>query len=265
MTTSPTTWTQEKATVAGAELQYLKDGSGEPLLVLHGEMGQPGWLNYHEELAKRYTVYAPRHPGFGVTPRLEWIMNMRDFASWYLRAMEELGLANSNVLGFSMGGWLAAEMAAQSPGNFKKLELVAPPGIRPPEGDIMDMFLMTSKDFVNAGILNPAATSEFETICPEEPTPEQIDLWEDAREEACRLSWRPYMHDPALPHLLRLVKDLQTLIVWGDQDPVVPPSAGTAYNQAIAGSKLVTIPNCGHHPEIEKTAEFLKATREFFG
>ena len=128
MTTSSITWTEEVLPVAGAEMNMKKGGSGEPLLVLHGEMGQPGWLRYHDELARNHTVYAPSHPGFGITGRVDWIMNMRDMAGWYLRALEELQLVGVDVLGFSMGGWLTAEMAAQSPRNFKKLVLGGRPG-----------------------------------------------------------------------------------------------------------------------------------------
>ena len=88
MTISSTSHTEETRQIAGADLKLLKAGSGDPLLVLHGELGHPGWLRCYEELAKEYTVYIPLHPGFGVTSRLEWIMTMRDFSCWYLRAIE---------------------------------------------------------------------------------------------------------------------------------------------------------------------------------
>ena len=263
MTTAPTTWTEETIRIAGADLNIKKSGSGDPLLVLHGEMGQPGWLRYHEELARHYTVYAPSHPGFGVTDRLDWVMNVRDMAGWYLRALDELGLDDLNVLGFSMGGWLAAEMAAQCPHHFKKLALVGPPGIQPPVGEILDMFLIVSKQFITAGFLDPAAVEEFEQLCPDEPSPEQVELWETAREEACRLSWRPYMFDPSLSHRLGRLKNLPTLIVWGQQDGVVPLSVADVYNSAIAGSKVALIDGCGHRPEVEKTDEFVALVNKF--
>ncbi len=263
--TTTATWTEERLQAAGAELQILKGGSGDPLLVLHDEMGQPGWLQFHEQLAQRYTVYAPSHPGFGVTDRLDWIMNMRDSATWYLWALEELGLSNLNVVGFSLGGWLAAEMATQNPQVFRKMALAAPAGILPPTGEILDMFLIVSKEFITAGIHNPSAVSEFQQVCPDEPTPEQVELWEMAREEACRLSWRPYMHDRSLPHRLGRLKDLPSLIVWGRNDEIVPPSAGEVYNNSIAGSRLVTIEDCGHRPDVEKPAELTALLREFFG
>ena len=127
MTTSSATWTEERLQVAGAEMQVLKGGSGEPLLVLHDEMGQPGWVQLHEELAKNYTVYAPSLPGFGVTARLDWVMNVRDIATWTLWAMEDMGLSNPNVLGFSLGGWIAAEMATQSQALFARWRWQRPP------------------------------------------------------------------------------------------------------------------------------------------
>jgi pimeloyl-ACP methyl ester carboxylesterase len=263
--TTTATWTEERVAVAGAEMQILKGGSGDPLLVLHDESGQPGWLQLHEELAKNYTVYAPSHPGFGVTDRIDWIMNMRDSATWYLWALEDLGLSNLNVLGFSLGGWLAAEMATQNPQMFRKMALAAPAGILPPTGEILDMFLIVSKEFITAGFNNPSAAAEFQTVCPDEPTPEQVESWETAREEACRLSWRPYMHDRSLPHRLGRLKNLPSLIVWGRNDEVVPTSAGEVYNNAIAGSRLVTLENCGHRSDVEKTDELAGLLREFFG
>ena len=265
MTTSPATFTEETIHIAGADLHIKKSGSGDPLLVLHGEMGQPGWLRYHEELARHYTVYAPSHPGFGVTDRLDWVMNMRDLAGWYLRALEELGMENLNVLGFSLGGWLAAEMAAQCPHHFKKLALVGPAGIQPPTGEILDMFLIVSKQFITAGFMDPEGVKEFQIVCPDEPSPEQVDLWENAREEACRLSWRPYMFDPSLSHRLGRLKDMPALIVWGQQDAVVPLSVADVFKSAIAGSQVAFIDGSGHRPEVEKPEEFVKLVGEFFG
>ena len=262
--TTTATWTEERVAVAGAEMQILKGGSGDPLLVIHDEMGQPGWRQFHEELAKNYTVYAPSLPGFGVTDRLDWVMNVRDISTWTLWAMEDLGLSNVNLVGFSLGGWIAAEMATQSPQMFKKLALAAPAGILPPTGEILDMFLVVAKEFITAGVHNLEA-AEFQAVCPDEPTPEQVEQWETAREEACRLTWRPYMHDRSLPHRLGRLKDKPSLIVWGRNDEVIPSSAGEVYNAALAESRLVTLEGCGHRADVDKPAELVGHLREFFG
>ena len=191
-------------------------------------------------------------------------MNVRDISTWTLWALDDLGLSNINVVGFSLGGWLAAEMATQDPKVFRKMALAAPAGILPPAGEILDMFLIVSKEFLMAGFHDPGTAEEFQTVCPDEPTPEQVEAWETAREEACRLTWRPYMHDRSLPHRLGRLKDLPSLIVWGRNDAVVPPSAGDVYNASISGSRLAMLENCGHRPDVEKPAELIALLREFF-
>jgi pimeloyl-ACP methyl ester carboxylesterase len=263
MTTSTEIWTEEFVEVAGVRLQLVKGGTGEPLLMLHDELGQPGWLRFHASLARQYTLYIPSHPGFGKSEGLEWIMNMRDMAGWYLEALDDLDVGRVNVVGFSLGGWLAAEMATMCPEQFKKLVLVGATGIKPPTGQIYDMFLEVAKDFITASYLDPAKTPEFPQVCPETPTPEQIEAWEMAREEACRLGWRPYMHYPSLPHLLRRLRKLPTLIVWGRQDAIVPLSVAEVYHASIPGSRLVILDNCGHHPEIEQPDEFVQQVQAF--
>ena len=263
MTTSAETWTEEMVAVAGTQLQMVKGGNGEPLLILHDEMGHSAWLNFHETLAQNYTLQIPSHPGFGKTPALDWIMNMRDMAGWYLRALDALGMGPVNVVGFSLGGWLAAEMATMCPHQFKKLVLVGATGIKPPVGEIYDIFLEVSQQFIRDSFLDPDNTPEFRQLCPDEPSTERVEAWEVAREEACRLSWRPYMYYPSLPQLLDMVKGLPTLIVWGRQDPIVPVSVADVYHEAIEGSRLAILDSCGHHPEIEKSAEFVRLVQDF--
>lgn len=263
MTTLTQTWTDEIVEAAGTTIQLVKGGSGEPLLILHDEMGYPGWLRVHEALAQQHTLYIPSHPGFGKSPPLDWILNIRDMAVWYLDALDDLGLGRVPVVGFSLGGWLAAEMATMCPEHFRRLVLVGAVGVKPPSGQIYDMFLEVAKEFLTASFLNPAGTPEFARICPETPTPEQAEAWEVAREQACRLGWRPYMHDPSLPHLLRRLRKLPTLIVWGRQDAIVPLSAAEAYQASIPGSRLTVLENCGHHPEMEHTEEFVHVVQTF--
>jgi pimeloyl-ACP methyl ester carboxylesterase len=233
------------------------------LLIFHDEIGDRTWLDYHQQLAQDYNLILPSHSGFGATQRREWIVSMRDLAGWYLELMDDLGLGQVNAIGFSMGGWLAAEIASMCPHAFKKLALVGPMGIRPPTGEIYDMFLVVAKQVIADGFLNPDSVPEFATLCPDEPTPEQIDIWEDARVEASRLGWRPYMHNPSLPNLLHRVKSLPTLLIWGQQDGIVPVSAGQVYQESIKDSRLAVVENCGHRVEVEKSGEFVRLVKEF--
>ena len=265
MTTSSVAWTQEMVEVAGTRINLVKGGSGAPLLVLHDEMGHPGWLRWHEALAQNHTLYIPWHPGFGESEPLDWVMNLHDLAIWYLGALDDLGLEGVDVMGFSLGGWLAAEMAVMNPQQFKRLALVGAAGVRPPEGEIFDIFQVVAKAFITRSLLNPESVPEFQAICPDEPSEEQAFNWETSLEGACRLCWRPYMHYPALPNLLPRLKRLPTLIVSGDQDPIVPPSAANLYHTSIPNSRLEIIQNCGHRPEVEQTEKFVEVVRGWFG
>ena len=263
MATTATPWTAEIVEAGGIKLHITKGGTGQPLLLLHDELGHPGWLRYHAALAQHYTLYMPSHPGCGQSEPLDWMMSMRDLAGWYLDALDELGLVQVPVIGGSLGGWLAAEMAAMCPQQFQRLVLVGAMGVRPPVGEIFDMFLVVSRNYLAASFTDPATTPEYQQLYGADPTPEQAETWELARELASLVGWRPYMHNPGLPHLLRRLRKLPTLIVWGRQDAIVPVSAGEAYHQAIPGSRLVVLDRCGHRPEIEQADEFVRLVREF--
>ncbi|HJU29599.1 MAG TPA: alpha/beta hydrolase [Candidatus Binataceae bacterium] len=257
-------WTEETVRVGETELHLLKAGSGKPLLVLHGELGNPGWQNWHSELAKKRTLWLPLHPGFGRTPQADWIMEVRDLATFYARFVREQNLAPAEVIGFSLGGYIAAEMAIGDARLFSRMVLVGAAGVRPPQGEIMDLFAVTARTYLNNNVLD-RNTPEFATLFGGEQTPEQFEAWEDARAETARIAWKPYMFSLNMPQRLENIVGLPTLIIWGKQDPVVPLSAGELYHKRIAGSKLVTLDRCGHMPEIEKSADFVNEVLGFLG
>ena len=256
-------WTEETVRVAGTDLTMIKGGTGRPLLVLHEELGHPGWLRWHSGLAQGHTLYIPLHPGFDKSPRVEWIGGVRDLAGLYSRMLRDMELTQIDVIGFSLGGWIAAEMAASNAHQFRRMVLVAPAGIRPPEGDIMDMFIVTARAYLDGSVHDPASTPEFATLYGGEATPEQFAAWEDARAEVARLAWQPYMYNPSLGPLLEGVSGLPTLVVWGRQDKIVPINAGQIYNRSIVGSELAMFEGCGHRPEIEKSEEFIDRVQSF--
>jgi pimeloyl-ACP methyl ester carboxylesterase len=250
-------WTQNAITTVGSQLTVTTGGSGKPLLVLHEELGDPGWLKWKQELAKSHTVITPQHPGFGVSPRIDWARSINDLANFYAQVLVEQGWVGCDVIGFSLGGWIAAEMAAQNPAQFSSMTLVAPTGIKPPEGEIADIYYHTNEKYLALSIDSPEATPEFTKMFGGELTAEQFERFQDATAETARLAWQPYMNNPALTHRLGLIKALPTLILWGNNDRIVPASAGEVFRHAIAGSKLVVLDDCGHRPEIEQTDKFL--------
>ncbi|HLX36166.1 MAG TPA: alpha/beta hydrolase [Candidatus Binataceae bacterium] len=254
--------TEEKLKVAGAELVMLKGGSGKPLLILHDELGYPGWMTWNETLAHDRTLLIPLQPGYGKTPKIDWITDYRDLGGFYSQVLREMKLAPIDVIGFSAGGFIAAEMAAACPHIFSRMILVAPMGIRPAKGEIFDIFPITIRTHLRATVADPYKTPEFAKLYGGEMTPEQFEAFEDARAEAARIGWEPYMHNPSLPHLLNGAKT-PTLLVWGTSDHIVPRECIDAYKQAIPEAQIAVINDVGHRPEIENSAEFERVVSKF--
>jgi pimeloyl-ACP methyl ester carboxylesterase len=254
----------EVVRVAGCDLTVLKGGVGKPVLILHDELGFPGWMKWNAALAERRTLIIPMHPGYGVTTAPEWIRNVRDLAGFYSILLRQQKLAPIDVIGFSLGGWIAAEMAAANPEQFEHMVLVAPAGIKPSDGEITDFFQLMAPDQLRATVLDPQATPEFAQLFGGN-TPEAFSLMEEARAQTARLAWQPFMHSPSLGNLLEVADSIPTLLIWGKQDGIVPVTAANDYRRALKNSKLVVLDNCGHRPELESLDRFVDETRNFLG
>jgi pimeloyl-ACP methyl ester carboxylesterase len=253
---------EKRVDVGGVGVVTLEGGSGRPLLMLHDELGFPGWMGWNAALAGGHRFIMPLQPGFGRTPRVDWFRSVRDVAAFYARMVRESVEGPCDVIGFSMGGWVAAEMAAADPGLFERVVLVAPLGVRPAEGEILDFLAMTMRRHVVATVSNQGA-EEAKALYGGGVSPEQYELFEAARAEASRLAWEPYMHDRTLPHRLGGMQGPETLVVWGDRDQVVPRGCAEAYAKAIPGARLEVIAGAGHRPEIEERARFVDLVSAF--
>lgn len=255
-------FTEEFVTVGGCKVHLLKGGSGEPLLWLHGGAGSEGWLRYAQGLAEHYTVYMPSHPGYDRSERPDWIESMFDMACFYTWFIEQQGLEGVRAVGFSTGGFLAAEIAAACGHAFSKLMLVDALGVKPETGEIVDVFIISPAQVLELLYHDPKQAPEYDDLYPQDPTPEKSATDERNREMSVRLLWKPYAHDPRLPQLLSRVK-IPARIVWGREDRLVPLECGRLYQKAIPGSDLVIVDNCGHQPHIEQPEEFIKLTLDF--
>jgi pimeloyl-ACP methyl ester carboxylesterase len=255
---------EELVPVGGVKIQTLVGGQGEPLVVLHGAGGSPGWRWWHAALAERYTVYAPTHPGFGQSDSADWMESVRDLARLYLWYFDLLGLERVHLLGHSMGGWTAVELAAMNPRAVDRLVLVASVGLKPEEGEILDIFYHSPEQVRAAGFFDPAQAPEYDELYGQPPTPEQLDLQLRNREMAARLTWKPYMYNPRLPHYLARVTN-PTLVVWGREDGIVPAICGEQYQRLLPNATLRVFERCGHSPQLERREQFVELVNDFLG
>jgi pimeloyl-ACP methyl ester carboxylesterase len=248
-------WVERSIDIGGEPLVLLEAGEGRPLLILHDELGPADWQVWHDKaVAAGRKLVMPVLPGFR-SDRLKWIRDVRDLASFLGRVLRAEKLVPVDVIGFSFGGWLAAEMAVANPGQFRKMALVAPFGLKPAEGYITDMFIVTSAEYIRMSFTDPAATPEFSALYGS-PDPQTIEGWEDARRECAEIAWQPYMHSPSLDHLLRGVDGLPVLLLWGGRDAIVPESAMRAYEKALPRVEAKVFSGCGHRPELERREDF---------
>jgi pimeloyl-ACP methyl ester carboxylesterase len=248
----------QTTTVDGIEVRVAVAGQGPPLLLLHGAGGS-NWRPSYDLLAERFRVYLPEHPGFGVTERPEWLETVQDLAVWYLDLVEHLAIAPTHLLGHSLGGWTAAELASLCSHDLRKLVLVDPAGLRIPGEQRLDSFTLTPEQSVRA-LYHEQGFADRVLSAP--PAPEATRAGVRNKNMTARLGWNPYLCSLALEPRLRRIR-IPTLVLWGKQDQLIPPSHGDLYARRIPGARLALIDRCGHVPMVEQPAEFTRLVVEF--
>jgi pimeloyl-ACP methyl ester carboxylesterase len=252
-------WNDQEVDLGGLKVRVGRGGGGRPLLVLHHDTGTLDKLPFYEALSAHFDTIVPVHPGFGEkSQRASWVRHPRDLAALYQWLLAELGVERPSLVGLGFGGWIAAEMAALAPRDFHKLVLVGAMGIKPPEGEIKDQAIVSYIDYAKAGFHDPAA---FARNYGDVSTDQLVD-WDLCREMSFRIAWKPYMYNTSLPHLLGGVK-AQALVVWGDDDQIVPKSAGEVYAKSLPGARFETVANSGHCVDMEQPDALAKLVTSF--
>ena len=246
------------------QVEMRTAGKGDPLVFLHGAGGQDAWDPFFDLLAQRYTVYQPFHPGWSRSTGLEHLDDVSDMAVFYLDLFDALGLASVNLVGASLGGMFAAEIAAMDPSYVRKLVLCEPAGLWLDEAPPPDFFIMGPDELAHALFVDP----------PQMPPPPPGELTLEQRQAIARatiertkamaatgkFTWPIW--DKGLKKRLHRIK-APTLIVWGDRDGLIPPVYGPEFQRRIAGSRLAVIPNTAHLPMVERPDEFVRIVTEF--
>jgi pimeloyl-ACP methyl ester carboxylesterase len=255
---------EETIRVGGVDVHAWVGGRGDPLLLLHGAGGNRGWTRAVSTLAERYTVWAPTHPGFGRSGDAEWMEGIDDLARFYLWFIDVAGLGRPHVIGHSIGGWTTAAMAVMSPAALGRLVLVAPAGLKPETGEILDIFYHPLPALRDLMVHDPASVPEWDELFGRPPSPAEQEVAQRNREMAARLTWKPYMHDLRLPHFLPRVTN-RTLVVWGRDDQLVPVVCGEQYRTLLPNATLTVLERCGHLPPIEHPDAYATLVLEFLG
>ena len=258
--------TPEKQTISVRggmfETELRVAGSGEPLVFLHGGGGFPGWAPFLDDLAEDFTVYVARHPGWGDSTGWDVLSDAVDMAVYYFDLFDALGLRSANILGSSLGGMFAAEIAALGPSYVGRLILQAPAGLAPEGAPPPDSFSMDEASLLQATYHDPDAI--LARIPAQDDSAEARERALAEREKLARLA-NKFLH-PTWDHglarrLHRIVAP--TLLIWGESDGLVPLPHAYEFNRLIPESRLAIMPRTGHVPSMESRDTYVALIRDF--
>jgi pimeloyl-ACP methyl ester carboxylesterase len=252
-------WKSGMVSAGGTDLQVTRGGEGSPIVILHRDIGTLDRLAFYDALAQTHEVIIPNHPGYGASPRPEWVANVRDIAAIHRCLLDQLGFNEASLVGLGFGGWIAAEMATFAPSDASRLVLVGPMGVKPPQGEILDQALVSYIEYVKEGFHDPGA---FERNYGATVTTAQLVQWDLCREMSFRVAWKPYMYNDSLPWLLRGVRS-KALVVRGDDDRIVPASAAALYAERLPNAASEIITGAGHLVEMEQPEKLARLIASF--
>jgi pimeloyl-ACP methyl ester carboxylesterase len=236
-----------------AAVRCLEGGEGPPLFYLHGAGGMTAEEPLLAALARTHHVYAPFLPGYGETEDCPELRDMLDYTllGWDLAAA--LGLTDPVVVGHSMGGMIAAEMAAIAPNDVSRLVLVCPAGLWLEDHPIPDIFTLMPFEMPAYMFHDPEMGSRLLTAGLDMSDPKflQSYLVRNARQMGMAGKLLFPIPERGLAQRLYRVK-ARTVVVWGASDRLIPPAYGAAFEAAIPGARLVTVPEAGHMVIVEK-------------
>jgi pimeloyl-ACP methyl ester carboxylesterase len=244
------------------EMQTFGSG-GEPLLYLHGAGGNTGVDGFLEELGKDFKVFAPHFPGYGESTGNEHIDDVIDAALFYHELMDELRIPTANIVGHSMGGMLAAEIAALDVHRAKKLVLASPAGFWLDANPIPDFFA-AQLDEIGALLFHDPKSpmAQMMTAIPEDFKALETMYVERVKRLATASKFLWPIPDRGLKKRAYRIQS-PTLVVWGESDRLIPPVYAKEFTSRIKGSKLETIKQAGHMLMYEQPEAFVKSVKNF--
>ncbi|TFZ02560.1 alpha/beta hydrolase [Ramlibacter henchirensis] len=246
-------------TVDGCRTSLWRGGEGPPLLFLHGAQGVPAPLPFMNELAKRFEVLAPEHPGFGLTDVPPWLDNIHDVAYFYLDFLRALDLRGVYVVGQALGGWIAAEVAVRDTSRIARLALAGATGLHVPHAPTLDVFSVDDTQMADYLFHDPKlAAAARQRAAEAHASP----IAKKNRQSLERLARATAFTDPHLHKWLHRI-DVPVLLLWGEQDRPVPVAQGRVWESLIPGARLQLLRECGHLPHVEKSAEYVAALQAF--
>lgn len=246
--------------VQNLDIDVRRFGSGPPMVLLHGGGGPVADMPFAARLAERFEIVAPVHPGFAGTAIPDRFDCIDDLVYLHLDLMDALDLRDVTLAGFSMGGWIAAELAVMTTERLSRLVLVDSVGVKVggrDDRDIADVFALPQERLAELMFHDPSAMPAIADL-----SDEQLEIVAANRTALGVYTWDPYMHNPKLPGRLHRI-DVPTHLVWGASDGLVTVEYGRGFRDMIPGATMTVIDGAGHLPHLERSDAFVDAVLAF--
>jgi pimeloyl-ACP methyl ester carboxylesterase len=243
----------ETIDVDGGAVHLLRGGAGPPLLYLHGGGAAGLWRRFHALLAERFEVHAPDHPGFGGSEERADLADVEGLASHYLELVDRLELDRPVIAGASFGGRVACELVLLAPDRFSRLVLLAPVGLDLPEHPVTPLFPRPREEALGMLFHDQELARRFS------PGDDFGSVLGTERDHRALGRFRPTGDLAA--RLGRIA--LPTLLIWGDDDRIVPPAHGERFAALMPDARLLTVRDCGHGLPFEAPEAIADAIDDF--
>jgi pimeloyl-ACP methyl ester carboxylesterase len=244
--------------VGSIELHRGGRGGPAPLVYLHSAQGEGSSMTMLEMLADSRQVLVPVFPGFGESQGLERIDDIEDAAFHLLDVLDRLALAQCDLVGLSLGGWMAAELGVRWPERVRRMVLVNPVGLYVAGSPIAEIFGRSLPDMAGALFADPdhPVAQLMYALGAMEQDPAQIPFemvrpFLQAQAATAKLGWNPYLHDPKLASRLHRIA-APTLVVHARRDGIVPRAVAEAYVSAIPDAEIADVEDAAHLAPIER-------------
>lgn len=268
-------------TIHDQRVAYRTAGEGPVVLLIHGMAGSATtWKQVMPALSEQFRVVAPDLLGHGRSDKLVGDYSLGAFASTLRDLLVALGHEHATVVGQSLGGGVAMQLAYQYPERCERLVLVGSGGLGREVNRLLQLLTLPGSEAVlklgcAAPIRNAVATvGGLASRVGLRPAPVVAELWRSYTSLADEATRRAFLRtlraviDPrgqavSAENRLHLAAEMPTLIVWGDADPIIPVEHAHAAHTAIPGSQLEVFEGVGHYPHCEAPERFVAVLTEF--
>jgi pimeloyl-ACP methyl ester carboxylesterase len=265
----------------GDRVAYRDVGAGgEALLLIHGMAGSSEtWRAVIPQLSRKYRVVAPDLLGHGKSDKPRGDYSLGAFAVWLRDLLDELGISRATVIGQSLGGGVAMQFVYQHPDYCQRLVLISSGGLGPDVGWTLRLLSAPGAELILPAIAPPPVLTVGNKLrswfsAAGLQSPRGAEIWSaysslsDGKTRQAFLRTLRSVVDPrgqavSALNRLHLTSELPTMVIWGDQDRIIPVGHGYALHEARPGSRLEVLEGVGHFPHVERPSEVVDLLDDF--